>query len=98
VRGHVDPGKLALSQANNDQNVQQVKADGRDDEQVHGCNLRQMVAQEGARALTRGAAVRAGHADQADEVSAHTEDNTSLMFTPPMFVPTSPNADRLRPI
>src|SRR6266567_4223020 len=60
VRGHVNPDKLAPSQPNNDQNVQQVKADGRDYEQVHGRDLRHMVAQECAPALTRRAAVRAG--------------------------------------
>ena len=32
-----------------------------DHEQVHGCHLRQMVAQEGAPALTRRTAVYAGH-------------------------------------
>src|SRR5215813_8291840 len=57
VCGHVDPDKLAPSQPDNDQNVQQVKANGRNHEQVHGCNLRQMVAQEGAPALTTRAAV-----------------------------------------
>ena len=46
--GHVDPDKLAPSQPDNDHNVQQAKADGRDHEQVHFRNLRQMVAQEGA--------------------------------------------------
>jgi hypothetical protein len=58
---HVDPGKLAPSQPDNDQKVQQVKADGRDHEQVHGRDLRQMVAQKCAPALTRRAAVCAGH-------------------------------------
>jgi hypothetical protein len=61
VCGHVDPDKLAPSQPDNDQNVQQVKADGRYHKQVHGRDLRQMVAQEGAPALTRQAAVCAGH-------------------------------------
>jgi hypothetical protein len=61
VCGHVDLDKLAPSQPDNDQNVEQIKADGRDDEQVHGCDLRQVVAQECAPALTRRAAVRGGH-------------------------------------
>jgi hypothetical protein len=49
-----------ISKVINDQNVRQIKADGRDHEQVHGCNLRQVVAQECAPALTRRAAVCAG--------------------------------------
>ena len=48
-----DPDKLAPSQPDNNQNVEQVKAEGRRHERVHDCHLRQMVAQECASALTR---------------------------------------------
>ena len=59
VRCHIDPDKLSSSQPNNDQSVEQVEADGRDREQIHGRDVRHMIAQEGAPALTgRAAAVR----------------------------------------
>ena len=54
VRGHIDPDKLSPSQPDNDQNVEQVKANGRNHEQIQGCDVRRMVTQEGAPALTRG--------------------------------------------
>jgi hypothetical protein len=53
VRGHIDPDKLSPSQPDNDQNVEQVKANGRNHEQIQGCDVRRVVTQEGAPALTR---------------------------------------------
>ena len=61
VGGHIDPNKLSPSQPDNDQDVEQVEADGRRHEQIHGGDVRRMVAQEGAPALTRRTAVYAGH-------------------------------------
>jgi len=45
VRGHIDPHKLSPSQPDNDQNVEQVKANGRNHEQIQGCDVRRMVTQ-----------------------------------------------------
>ena len=47
----IDPDKLSASQPNNDQNVEQVKADGWDHEQIHGCDARRMVPHKRAPAL-----------------------------------------------
>ena len=57
MRGHIDPHKLSPSQPDNDQNVELDKADGRDHEQIHGCNVRHMIAQERAPLLTGRVAV-----------------------------------------
>src|ERR1700730_11936441 len=57
VRGHIDPDKLSARQPDNDQDVEQVEADGRDHEQIHGCHMRSMIAQERAPALTGRVAV-----------------------------------------
>ncbi len=46
VRRYVDPDKLAPSQSDNDQGVEQVEPNGRHDNQVHRRNLRPMVAQK----------------------------------------------------
>jgi len=51
VRCRIDPDKLASSQPNNDQNVEQVKADDWDHEQIHGCDARRMVTQKRAPGL-----------------------------------------------
>jgi len=61
VCGHIDPDKLAPSQPDNDQNVEQIKADGRNNEQIHSRDVWHMVAQEGTPALTGRAAVYLGH-------------------------------------
>ena len=53
VRGHIDPDKLSPSQPDNDQNVEQVKANGRNHEQIQGCDVRRVVTQEDAPDLTR---------------------------------------------
>src|SRR2546430_3759463 len=52
VRCYVDPDKLSTDQPDDDQNIEQVKADGRNHEQVHGRDVRRVVAQEGAPALS----------------------------------------------
>ena len=43
--------KLSTSQPDNYENVKQVEADGRDHEQIHGCDVQRMVAQKGAPTL-----------------------------------------------
>jgi hypothetical protein len=53
VRCHIDKGKLSPSQPDNDQNVELDKANGRNHEQIHGRDVRHMIAQERAPALTR---------------------------------------------
>src|SRR5215831_10761026 len=53
VRGYIEPDKLSPSQLDNDQNVELDKADGRHHEQIHGRDMRRMIAQERAPALTR---------------------------------------------
>jgi hypothetical protein len=53
VRCHIEPDKLAPSQADNDQDVELDKADGRNHEQIHGRDVRRMIAQKRAPALTR---------------------------------------------
>jgi hypothetical protein len=45
---HRDPHKLAPSQPDNDQNVELDKADGGYHEQIHGCDMRHMIAQKRA--------------------------------------------------
>jgi hypothetical protein len=52
MRRYVDPDKLAPSQSDNDQDIDQVERNGRHHKQVHGRNLRRMVAQEGSPART----------------------------------------------
>jgi hypothetical protein len=52
VRRHIDPDKLSPGQPDNDEDVEQVEADGRDHEQIHGRDVRHMIAQERAPALT----------------------------------------------
>src|SRR5207249_11346753 len=47
----VDPDKVSAVQPNDD--IEQVEADGRNDEQVHGGDVRRVVTQEGAPALGR---------------------------------------------
>jgi len=55
------PDQLSPSQTNNDQDVELDKRHGRDHEQIHGGNVRWMVAQKGAPALTRTTVTRLGH-------------------------------------
>src|ERR1700730_524890 len=53
VRCHVDPDKLSPRQADNDQYVELDKTDGWNHQQIDGCHVRQVIAQESAPALTR---------------------------------------------
>src|SRR5438067_495299 len=57
VRGRmgcdVDPDKLSAGQPNDDKGIEQVEANGRNNEQVHGGDVRRVVTQEGAPALGR---------------------------------------------
>src|ERR1019366_1935482 len=48
----VDPGQIATVQPNDDEGIEQVEANGRDNEQVHGGNVRRVVPQKGAPSLT----------------------------------------------
>src|SRR4029453_1224538 len=47
VRCDVDPDKVSALQPDDDQDIEQVEANGRNNEQVHGGDLRCMVVQEG---------------------------------------------------
>src|SRR6266436_3136000 len=57
VRGRmgcdVDPDKVSADQPNDDEGIEQVEANGRNNEQVHGGDVRCVVTQEGAPALGR---------------------------------------------
>src|SRR5437667_6920854 len=57
VRGRmgcdVDPDKVSAGQPNDDKGIEQVEANGRNNEQVHGGDVRRVVTQEGAPALGR---------------------------------------------
>src|ERR1700730_7314050 len=44
----VDPDKVSALQSNDDEDIEQVEANGRGNEQVHGGGVRRMVTQEGA--------------------------------------------------
>jgi hypothetical protein len=46
-----DPDQLSAVQSHNDAGVEQVEANGRDNEQVHGGNVLSMITQEGAPSL-----------------------------------------------
>src|SRR5262245_36402468 len=52
MRRHIDPDELSASQPNNDENVEQPKANGWNDEQIDGRNMRHMISQERTPALT----------------------------------------------
>src|SRR5712692_3720621 len=57
VRGRmgcdVDPDKVSADQPNDDEGIEQVEANARNNEQVHGGDVRCVVTQEGAPSLTR---------------------------------------------
>src|SRR3984893_6283109 len=57
VRGRmgcdVDPDKVSADQPNDDEGIEQVEANGRNNEQVHGGDVRCVVTQEGAPSLGR---------------------------------------------
>src|SRR6476659_8420761 len=47
----VDPDKFSALQSNDDEDIEQVEANGRSNEQVHGGDVRRMVTQEGVPSL-----------------------------------------------
>src|SRR5215468_8571913 len=53
MRCHIDPDKVSACQPNDDEGIEQVEANGRNNEQVHGADVRRMVTQEGAPPLGR---------------------------------------------
>src|SRR5665647_201993 len=48
----VDPDQLSAVQTDDDERIEQVEANGRDDEQIHGSDVRRVVPQKGAPSLT----------------------------------------------
>src|SRR2546430_9823943 len=56
MTGGVDPNKVSARQPDDDQAVEQIKANGWNNEQVYGGDVRCVVAQEGAPSLGRRAA------------------------------------------
>src|SRR5260370_42394197 len=51
--GDGNPDQAPAGQSNNDKTIEQIKANGRSNEQIHGRDVRRMVAQEGAPGLGR---------------------------------------------
>ena len=49
----VDPDEISAIQPDDDEGIEQVEANGRDNEQVHGGNVRRMITQKGAPSLAR---------------------------------------------
>ena len=49
----VDPDKVSAGQPDDDEDIEQIEANGRDNEQVHGGDVRGVVTQEGAPSLGR---------------------------------------------
>ena len=45
---NIDPDKISAGQSDDDEDIEQVKANGRDNEEVHRRDVRRMVTQEGA--------------------------------------------------
>jgi hypothetical protein len=45
---HVDPDKFSALQSNDDEDIEQIEANGRGNEQIHGGNVERMVTQEGS--------------------------------------------------
>ena len=50
---NADPDELPPVQPDDDEGIEQVETNARDNEQVHGSNVRRVVAQEGVPSLTR---------------------------------------------
>src|ERR1017187_5397099 len=48
----VDPDQLSAAETDDDEGIEQVEANGRNDEQVHGGNVRRVVPQKDAPSLT----------------------------------------------
>jgi hypothetical protein len=53
MRCSIDPDQVSAGQPNDDEYIEQIKANGRDNEQVHGGDVRCVVTQEGAPSLGR---------------------------------------------
>jgi hypothetical protein len=53
MRCDIDPDKVSAGQPNDDEDIKQIEANGRNNEQVHGGDVRCMVTQEGAPFLGR---------------------------------------------
>src|SRR3979411_418839 len=51
MRCDIDPDKVSAGQPNDDEDIEQIEANGRDNEQVHGGDVRRVVTQEGAPSL-----------------------------------------------
>jgi hypothetical protein len=51
MRCDIDPDKVSAGQPNDDEDIEQIKANGRNNEQVHGGDVRCVVTQEGAPSL-----------------------------------------------
>jgi len=49
----VDPDKVSAAQPDDNEDIEQIEANGRDNEQVHGGDVRRVVTQEGAPSLGR---------------------------------------------
>ena len=48
----MDPDEVSAREPYNHEAIQQLKADGRDHEQIHGGDVRRLVSQEGPPSLT----------------------------------------------
>lgn len=54
MRGHLpDPDKGSTVEPDNDEGIEQVEANGRDNGQIHRGDIRGMIAQQGAPPLAR---------------------------------------------
>src|SRR5215471_2852292 len=51
ICGDGNPDQAPAGQSNNDKAIEQIKANGRSNEQIHGRDVRRVVAQEGAPGL-----------------------------------------------
>jgi hypothetical protein len=47
----VDPDELSPVEPDDDEGIEQIEANGRDNQQIHGRNVRRVVAQEGLPSL-----------------------------------------------
>src|SRR5213078_4387779 len=56
IRCGVDPDKVPAGQPNDDKDIEQIEPNGRNNEQVHGADVRCVFTQEGPPSLGRGAA------------------------------------------
>ena len=48
---NIDPDKISAGQSDDDEDIEQVKSNGRDNEEVHRRDVRRMVTREGAPSL-----------------------------------------------